>query len=444
MPKLTDRFLTALEVEPGRKDRMVFDSVSPGLGVRVSAKGTRTFICQWTDPATRRKVREPLGVWGNITIDKAREAAQIRLGEVAKGVDPKAERMRRRADAERERAEAALTFEALVEEWAALHLAHRRPRYAAEAVRAIHCGLPGLMKRPAARISRADAVNALDQIVKAGKAITAGRTMAYARACFAWGKRRAKVPENPFADLPISAGKSERERVLSDTEIAEVWAAADTLPYPFGPFFKLAILTLQRREEVAGMRWSEIADDMSRWTLPGSRMKNGKPHDVHLPEAARAILLSLPRIEGCDFVFSTTSKRATAVEAEPKGNRRREPTPISGFSQGKLYLDAAIAEARAEAAAKAGRKLVPPIPWRLHDLRRTGVTTLAALGFDSIVVDKLLAHQPAKLRGVAGVYQRHDFAREREAALDGWAAHVLGIEANNVVRLQDGRRSAQR
>src|SRR5260370_13551447 len=142
------------------------------------------------------------------------------------------------------------------------------------------------------------------------------------------------------------------------------------------------------------MRWSEIADDMNHWTLPGSRMKNGRPHDVHLSEAARAILRALPRVEGCDFVFSTTSKRATAVEAEPKGNRRPEPTPISGFSQGKRYLDAAIAKARADAAAAMGRKLMPPISWRLHDLRRTGVTTLAALGFDSIFVDKLLAHQP--------------------------------------------------
>ncbi len=75
----------------------------------------------------------------------------------------------------------------------------------------------------------------------------------------------------PFANLPISTGATERERVLSDTEIAEVWAAADRLAYPFGPFFKLATLTLQRREKVAGMRWSEIAHDMKHWTLPGSR-----------------------------------------------------------------------------------------------------------------------------------------------------------------------------
>jgi integrase len=438
MPKLTDRFLASLTVQEGRKDRLVFDTACPGLGVRMTAKGTRTFIAQWTDPATRHKVREPLGVWGSLTIDQAREAARARLGAVAKGIDPKAERLHRRAEAERERAETALTFDALIDEWKALHLTHRRPRYAAEAERAIRSGLPTLLKRPAARISRGDAVNALDQIVKAGKAVTAGRMMAYARACFAWGKRRGKVPENPFAELPISAGATERERVLSDTEIAEVWGAADTLGYPFGPFYKLMILTLQRREEVAGMRWSEIADDLSRWTLPGSRMKNGKPHDVHLSEAARAVLRSIPRVEECDLAFTTTAYRASAPDAAPNGKRKAEPRPISGFSQGKRYLDVAIGKARSQAATRAGHQAEPMAPWRVHDLRRTGVTTLAALGFDSIVVDKLLAHQPGKLRGVAAVYQRHDFARERAAALDAWAAHVTGIEANNVVHLRAG------
>jgi integrase len=243
-----------------------------------------------------------------------------------------------------------------------------------------------------------------------------------------------KVPENPFAELPIAAGAVERERVLSEAEIAEVWAAADTLGYPFGPFYKLLILTLQRREEVAGMRWSEISEDIARWTLPGARMKNGKPHIVHLSGAANGVLGSISRIEGCDLVFSTTTYRLTAKEnAEPKGKRKREPTSISGFSQGKRYLDAAIARARVEAAATLGQKPEAMTDWRVHDLRRSGVSTLAALGFDSVVVDKLLAHQPAKLRGVAGVYQRHDFARERAAALDVWAAHVTGKNTGNLV-----------
>jgi integrase len=419
MPKFTNRFLAALNVEEGRKDRLVFDATCPGLGIRVTTKGTRTFIVQWTDPSTKRKVREPLGVWGNLTIEKAREAVRARLGEVAKGINPKAERTRQRAEAERERAEAAFTFAMLVDEWATLHLAQRRDRYRTEAVRAVKHAFPELLKRPAARITKSDAVSALDKLVKAEKAAMAGRTLAYARAAFRWAGKRGKVPGNPFQGLPISAGARARERVLSEEELAEVWAAAGTLGYPWGPFFRLAMLTLQRREEVAGMRWSEIDLEKRLWTLPGGRMKNGKPHDVHLSDAARAALRELPQVEGCDLVFSTTGK-----------------TPVSGFSKAKAALDTAIVKARGETAAKANVEPETLAEWRTHDLRRSGVSTLARFGFDSIVADKILAHQPAKLLGVAGVYQRHDFARERAAALDAWAAHLTGQLADNVKLLR--------
>jgi integrase len=422
MPKFTDRILASLRLEPGRKDRLVFDSECRGLGVRVTPK-SRAFLVQWHDPTTRRKVREPIGVWGAITIEQARDAARARLGSVAKGVDPRAERLRQRAEIERARAEAALTFDKLVDEWATLHLKHRRPRYAAEAVRAIRYGLAHLLKLPAARISRSDAVNSLDRIIKQGKALTASRTAAYARAAYAWAKRRAKVPENPFSNLPITGGTAERDRVLTDAELSDVWAATDALSYPFGPFYKISILTLQRREEVAGMRWSEISSDLTLWRIPGERMKNGRAHDVHLSPAARDVLQSVPRIAGCDFVFSSGRRR---------GPVKDKPAPISGFSQGKRYLDKAVSELRRQSGSPAERYEA----WRLHDIRRTGVTKLAALGFDSIVVDKLLAHQPGKLRGVAAVYQRHDFARERAVALDAWAAHVTGTATENVITLR--------
>ena len=219
MPKLTDRFLAALKIENGRKDRLVFDTACPGLGVRLTAKGTRTFLAQWTDPATRRKVREPLGVWGGITIEQAREAARARLGGVAKGIDPKAERVRRRAEAERERAETALTLDALVSEWAALHLAQRRERYRAEAIRAIRHAFPDLLKRPAARITKADATNALDKLVRDGKASMAGRTLAYARAAFRWAEKRGKVRGKSIPELANCGGRH-RAR-----EGAERWRA---------------------------------------------------------------------------------------------------------------------------------------------------------------------------------------------------------------------------
>jgi integrase len=247
--------------------------------------------------------------------------------------------------------------------------------------------------------------------------------MAYGRACYAWAVKRGKLPENPFSNLPVAAGATERDRVLTDDELHDVWSAAGALPYPFGPFYQLAILTLQRREEVAGMRWPELSDDFSLWTIPAERMKNSRPHDVHLPEAARAILRTLPRQAGSDLVFTTTGK-----------------TPISGYSKAKAQLDAAIVAARAKAAEGSRKGPAPLVPWRLHDMRRTGVSRLAAMGFDSIVADKLLAHKPAKLKGVASVYQRHDFAAERRKALEAWAEHVTGAApGGNVVHLDRAR-----
>ena len=130
-------------------------------------------------------------------------------------------------------------------------------------------------------------------------------------------------------------------------------------------------------------------------------------------------------MEGCDFVLSTTRK-----------------TPVSGFSKAKAALDVAVAKARAETAATVSGQLDVMPEWRTQDLRRSGVSTLARLGFDSIVADKVLAHQPAKLLGVAGVYQRHDFARERAAALCWPGLKTDGYTSR--YRLKIGRGCAMR
>ena len=396
MPKFTDRFLAAFKPEPGRKDRIAFDSECKGLGVRATEAGTKTFLVQWTDPATKQKRREPLGVWGSITTEKAREAARVRLGEVAKWIDPRAVRLEKREAAIKAKAEAALTLEALVDDWARLHLSQKRPRYAAEAVRAIKYAFAKHLKRPAMRLTKAEAVAVLDDVMKAGSVAMAGRTLAYARACYAWAEKRGKVAGNPFEGIPIGAGVEARERVLTPEETGRVWNAAAAMGEPWGPLFRVLLLTLARRDEVAGMRWSELSPDLATWTIPGARMKRGQAHVVALPEAARDALRAVTRIKGQDLVFSTTGK-----------------TPVSGFTKAKATLD----------------KAAKVKDWRLHDIRRTGVSALAGMGFNPVVADLLLAHKPATLSTVAQVYQRHDYAAERAAALKAWAEHVARCAA---------------
>src|SRR5262249_33901108 len=151
--------------------------------------------------------------WGSITVGQAREAARSRLGDVAKGIDPRAVRLAAKAKADAVREEAKLTLDALLQEWSRLHLAGRRARYRAEAVRAIRHAFAEHLRRPAAHLGRADAVAVLDKLLDAGTRSIAGRTLAYARACYAWAHKRGKVPTNPFAQLPVPEGVPARERV---------------------------------------------------------------------------------------------------------------------------------------------------------------------------------------------------------------------------------------
>ena len=270
----------------------------------------------------------------------------------------------------------------------------------------------------------------LDGLAEAGRAAMAGRTMAYARACYGWAQKRGKVPANPFQGLPVPAGIVARDRVLDAREVGEVWRAAGTLGHPFGPLVRLLLLTAQRREEVGAMRWSEVSADLSVWTIPAGRAKNGAAHVAHLAPEARAVLAGVPRLTGCDYVFTTTGT-----------------SPVSGFSKAKERLDAAVAAARAEAAMKGGAEAEPMPAWRLHDFRRSAVTWLAGPPhrFPPHVCDKLLNHVTTTgLSDVARVYQRAEFLPERKAALVAWARHVVarseGAARDNVVETTFGVR----
>ena len=79
-------------------------------------------------------------------------------------------------------------------------------------------------------------------------------------------------------------------------------------------------------------------------------------------------------------------------------------------------------------------------PFRLHDFRRSGATWMASAGFDTIAIDRILAHQPAALKGVAGTYQRHAFLEQRRLATEAWGRFVSDDPAaSNIVTLA-GRR----
>jgi hypothetical protein len=279
--KLTERKIEKLAPERGRKDRLVFDDGQRGLAVRVTASGGRTYLCQYT--LHGHKWRVPLGACSAVSLSEAREAAAAVMGDVAKGRNPAAERKEAAAAERARRRRNRLTLRALIDDWDRLHLAARRPSYAAEAVRALHSAFVDHLDDAAEDLDRAAVVRALDILTRRGKrkegggkpkgAAMTGRTVAYGRAAFAWAAKRGAVHANPFAALPIDKAIAKRERVLSDQELGEIWRAAGDAAAPSDTIVRLLTLTGQRRGEVAGMVWNEISDDLQTWTMPGERTK---------------------------------------------------------------------------------------------------------------------------------------------------------------------------
>jgi integrase len=410
--KLTTRRIETLTCPADTKDALYFDDEQRGLGVRVTAAGSKTYLAQYTLAGQKRRV--PLGSCSAISLAAARAAAQAILGDVAKGRDPAGERKAAAWEAKRRALDDALTLGALIAQWQSLRLSERRERYAAEAVRALRYAFAKHLKAPAADLDRAAVVRVLDNLAKDGKTAMASRTAAYGRACYHWALKRGSLAANPFQDLPLEP-VAKRDRVLSDDELRAVWNAAAG-PGSFGAIVRVLILTGQRREEVAGMTWDEVAPDLSTWTILASRTKNGVAHLVPLSPGVQDVLRKAPR-----FAKGEADKQGEAGErdAEDKAQDDDESDFVfpgqrgvfNGFSKSKAELD--------EASGVRG--------WRLHDLRRTLATGLQRLGVRLEVTEAVLNHVSGSRAGIVGVYQRHDYAAEKRAALAAWGEHVAAI-----------------
>ena len=391
--KLTTRRIEDLKCPVGKKDALQFDDEQRGLGVRMTAsarKGSllgKSYLAQYTLRGIKRRV--PLGSCSAISLAAAREAVRAILGDVAKGRDPAAERKAAAHEVKRKAADEALTLETLTGEWRTLRLADKRERYATEAVRAIRYAFKDHLRAPAADLTRHTVLRVLDNLGRDGKTAMASRTAAYGRSCYQWAVKRGSLAINPFMGLSLAAAVK-RERVLTDDELAAVWKAAAG-PGPFKAIVRMLILTGQRRGEVAGMTWDELAP--STWIIPGARTKNGAAHLVPLSPQAQALLRVCPQLDDSALVFPGL-----------KG-------PFNGFGKAKGTLDSA-----------SGVK-----DWRLHDLRRTVATGLQRLGVRLEVTEAVLNHVGGSRAGIVGVYQRHDWAEEKRAALSAWGERVDAI-----------------
>lgn len=430
--KLTARFVESTTSNGTRSE--IRDAIVRGLEFRVSAGGSKVWAYRYRRPSDGSKRTVTLGGYPEFSLEDARKwATDIRSG-LARGIDPAAERDRRKV---------AETFEEIAADWVERH---GKPNKSARALRddlsmlERHV-LPEIGHLKGVDVTKRDLIQLLDKVAakedarntKNGEARRLthrpNRVFELVRAIFRWAVGRDLLAEDPTRGLspPIKKEKP-RERELSPDEIKLLWEFLERAPaaprlqrgqsdVPMSRATAISLLlslvTAQRIGEVTGIALSELNlnDTAPMWTVPGERSKNGEPNRVPLsPLAVRLLREAMQLAEGSVWLFPS-----------PKGDKpmgTHAPTRALGRAREALGIE----------------------DFRVHDLRRTAATRMAEMGINPHTISVVLNHVSARRGTITGkVYNRYSYDREKREALDGWGERLERIvsvsETCNVVGL---------
>jgi integrase len=387
--EFTKATIAALKLPAGKSDAIFFDDELPGFGIRLRAGGTRAWIVQYR--VSGRQRRESLGDARKTDLNVARAAAKKKFAEVVLGGDPM-------ADKAAAKAKAAQTFGPLATQYLALKEPKvRKNTYIADQ-RYLTAYWKPFNKTAIESVSRRTIATRLNQIVGEHGATAAARARQSLSAFFTWAIREGIVENNPVIGTNDPAGHIDaRDRVLTDDELRAIWLGCEE--DHFGRIIRLLMLTGARRDEIGGLEWQEVDLESGLLTIPGDRTKNHHQLQLTLPDEAVSILCKAPRRDGRQYVFG---ERGGAYSA---------------WSYSTLRLDARI-------AAQQGATLAA---WRIHDIRRTVATGMAELGVAPHIIETILNHRSGHKSGVAGVYNRANYAPEVKRALTIWAGHLMAV-----------------
>jgi integrase len=411
--------LTAIAVAKARAGadrREIPDPGCRGLYLIVQPSGVKSWAARYR--AHRRSTKLTLGpvlvgaraesaeapqLGVPMSLAAARELCARVLREAKAGRDPAAERRKQR---ELEAAAESDTLQAVSEEFLRRHpqlrtLSQRRAD--------LELFYPSLGQLPIDQVRRGQIFRELDRVSDQRGPVRADRCLAALKRLLSWHSERSDyVAVLGRGGRRTSTKQRARARVLDDDELRRVWQTAERFGV-FGDLLRFLLLTAARRNEAAGLKWSELTPDGATWTLPAARCKSKTDVVIPLSRAAQEIVTGRPKLG--DFVFSNTGRRA-----------------FNNFGKAKAAFD--------EACGVSG--------WTIHDLRRSARSWLSRCGIRPDVAERCLGHS---VGGVQAIYDRHGYATEMRAAFEALAAlisRLTGPPSDTVVPIRARAKSARR
>lgn len=383
----TDSQLKALTCPDGRPFVEAADRDNPGLSVRIRPSGTKTFYARYRFEGRQRRIK--LGQYPLTALSVARVAARkLRTAQHER---------KSWAEVQPGRKNDVLTLDRLFARFEAERTLKRPDFHQHKYMKHIQ---PKLGEKPISEITRDDCRAVIRAVGESGHHAAANHVHSVLSALFTFAVEDLNVLDlHPIKGMrKLFPMPPSRDRVLSDDELKAFLSALFRQPPTLcSEAIKLCILTLQRRGEVAGMRWRELDLDEQVWTLPPSLTKNGKRHRIPVSKPAMEVVENARRFGGDVFVFpSATSASIQSVAPHSMSrylNRLANRVGISDF--------------------------------RLHDLRRTASTMIVRQNpvYNDQILAHILNHSSTKY-SVTMIYNRHDYIELMRKCLDDWARTV--------------------
>lgn len=392
--------LTALEVKKivqTAKPTSISDGA--GLTLTVSKTGYVSWVLRYRFGGKRKELT--IGNYQDYPLKQAREAASEFRRQINSSVDPSKEKKVQKAS--EKAGDVPETFAALAELWYQNRKLKQmqHPNIVKSVVD--KWIIPKLGKLFLDRITIAQVVKCIEHVIDSGAPTVANDVRRHIKEILKYGTILGCMPFNVAADLSQQdAGTKEksRNRYLSTVEITSLLQSMSKNRGWFGRDNELTIHLLLmlgvRKSELIKAKWSEFDLENGEWSVPDDT-KTKVGYTVPLPLLAINYFKEI-QVRSCGSEWVFPSRR--------RGARRLGHISPDTINAALASLDVDIEH------------------FTVHDLRRTMRTHLSALGIRTEVAERCLNH---KLKGVVGIYDRHDYFDLRREALELWSHRLENI-----------------